>query len=419
MRWIFRSLLTLAFIGLATLAVLPHTDTIRDEWQHLRETWEIVRSGKASQSSETNQPGNTPPKSDRGRTVLKPSPVDRPLVAESVADNDPFLTEARRRAQDDPESAMAWLQVQSLSQDSVRGMLEIVAVWAAEDSESALLWLESNAQGLARHTTIQSGMELWAQQDPTAAATWIDGMANDGSKVTAAKALAANWASQNPDEAAQWVEQLPAGSLRNDAASALLESWAATAPEAAAIWALTEAEYQGHTELLNLSIQHYTKADPAEAEQFLRSVNEAYEAPTAIETYVRTRARTNPMEAMEWQIQLPQTDPLNHPKNSEVIMQEWSRTDSVAASTWLNTATAGDQRDAAIVGFTTTMLDFDPEAAAAWSNTISEPSQRVEQLSRTILNWSDSQPQQALQWVQEAELEADLRNALASQIGAD
>ena len=419
MRWIFRSLLTLAFIGLATLAVLPHTDTIRNEWHHLRETWEIVRSRAPSQSTAAVESSNTPGKSDRGRTVLKPAPADQTFIAKSAADNDPFLAEARRRAKDDPESAMARLQVQSLSQDSVRGMLEIVAVWAAEDSESALLWLESNAQGLARHTTIQSGMELWAQQDPTAAATWIDGMANDGSKVTAAKALAANWAGQNPDEASQWVEQLPAGSLRNDAASALIESWAATAPEAAAIWALTEAEYHGNTDLLNLSIQHYTQANPAEAEQFLRSVNEAYEAPAAIETYVRTRAQTNPMDAMEWQIQLPPTDPLNNPKNSEVIMQEWSRTDSVAASTWLNDAAAGDQRDAAIIGFTTTMLDFDPEAAAAWSNTISEPSQRVEQLNRTILSRSHAHPYEALQWVKDAELEADLRNALASQIGAD
>ena len=214
MRWIFRSLLTLAFIGLATLAVLPHTDTIRNEWHHLRETWEIVRSRAPSQSTAAVESSNTPGKSDRGRTVLKPTPADPTLIAKSAADNDPFLAEARRRAKDDPESAMAWLQVQSLSQDSVRGMLEIVAVWAAEDSESALLWLESNAQGLARHTTIQSGMELWAQQDPTAAAAWIDGMANDGSKVTAAKALAANWAGQNPNEASQWVEQLPVGRQR-------------------------------------------------------------------------------------------------------------------------------------------------------------------------------------------------------------
>jgi hypothetical protein len=417
MRWIVRSLLTLAFIGLAALAVLPHTDTIREEWNHLRQAWELVRNGETNQATEPSEAKQPNSKSDRGRTVLKPTGA-QPATAPAT-DNDPFLTEARRRAKDDPESAMSWLQVQSLSQDTLRGMLEIVAVWAAEDSEGALLWLESNAQGLARHTTIQSGMELWAQQDPSAAATWIEGMANDGSKVTAAKALAAKWATQQPSDTSQWVEQLPPGSLRDEAASALVESWAAADPEAAAIWALTEAEYQGNKALLNLSIQQYAQANPDEAEQFLRQVNEAYEAPEAIETYVRTRAQDNPTAAMDWLSALPATDPLNQPKNSEVIMQEWSRTDSVAASTWLNDAAAGPQRDAAIAGFATTMLEFDPEAAAAWSNTISEPNQRVEQLNRSVLSWAHAQPVQALQWVKDADLEPDLRHELASQIGAD
>jgi hypothetical protein len=416
MRWILRSLLTIAFLGLAVLAVIPHIDTLREEWQHLRQTWEIVRSGE----SVDPEPAETAPaKPDRGRTVLKPDDapaVDKPT---EYTNKDPFLAEARRRAQEDPEAAMAWLQTQSLSQDTLRGMLEIVAVWAAEDSEGALLWLESNAQGLTRLETLNRGIQLWSQQDPASAAAWIDGMANDGSKLSAAKALATNWVTQSPDDASTWVEQLPPGNLRNEAAAALVESWTSIAPEAAAIWALTEAEYHGNKELLNLSIQHYTQINPAEAEQFLRSINEAYEKPVAIATYVRTRAQTDPAQAMHWQSSLPATDPLNTANNSEIIMQEWSRTDSVAASSWLNEAATGPQRDAAIIGFTNTMLDFEPEAAIAWSNTISHPEQRVEQLNRVILDWSHTQPHQALKWVKEAELEPDLRHALASQIGAD
>ncbi|CAA6692053.1 MULTISPECIES: hypothetical protein [unclassified Lentimonas] len=418
MRWFLRSLLTLAFLGLAALAVLPHTATIRKEWNHLRETWAIVRSGEAI------QPAAGPSKAlavkpDRGRTIVKPDDAPAQAIDTENFNADPFLSEARRRAQDDPEAAMAWLQTQSLSQDTLRGMLEIVAVWAADDSEGALMWLESNAQGLARLETLNSGIQLWSQQDPASAAAWIDGMANDGSKITAAKALATNWAKQSPDDASKWVEQLPPGNLRNEAAAALVESWITTAPEAAAIWALTEAEYHGNKELLDLSIEQYAQVNPDEAEQFLRSVNEAYEAPVAIETYVRTLAQNDPSQAMEWQTALTATDPLNTLSNSEVIMQEWSRTDSVSASIWLNEAATGPQRDAAIVGFTTTMLDFDPEAAIAWSNTISEPNQRVQQLNRVILSWSHTQPHEALKWVKEAELEPDLRNALASQIGAD
>ena len=98
MRWISRILLTIAFIVLATVAVLPHADTIRNEWHHLRETWEIVRSRAPSQLAPAVEPRNSPSKSDRGRTVLKPTSVDPTVIPKSAADNDPFLVEARRRA---------------------------------------------------------------------------------------------------------------------------------------------------------------------------------------------------------------------------------------------------------------------------------------------------------------------------------
>ena len=417
MRWIVRTLVSLVIIGLTILAVLPHAETIRQEWQHLCQTWELVRGAVPTVTTEAAEPELPDMSIARDRTVLKPRA--RTFETAPSANGDPFLAEARRRASDDPEEAMHWLQVQSLSEDTLRGMLEIVAVWAAEDSESALLWLESNAQGLARHATIQSGIELWAQQAPNTAAAWIDGMANDGSKVTAAKTLATHWVAQSTAEASQWVEQLPNGSLRDETSAALVQSWMAIDPEAAAIWALTQAEFQGNKSLLNQSIKHYVQASPAGAEAFVRSLNDDNLAAETIETFVRTLAETDPTQAMDWQTSLSQSDQIYNPESPAIIMEEWSRTDSVAASTWLNDTPSGPQRDAAIVGFTNTMLNFDPEAAAAWSNTISAPEQRFEQLNRSILNWAQSQPNEALQWVQEADLEPDVRHALASQIDAD
>ena len=419
MRWLFRSSLILAFLGLATLAVLPHAETIRSEWHHLRQVWQLVRSDVPIQPTEPDKAALKP---DRNRNVLKPADAPSQTSATASTDNadsDPFLAEARRRAQDDPAEAMQWLQTEFTGPERLRGMLEVVALWAAKDSENALLWLESNAQGLARLETLNSGIERWSQQDPSATATWVEGMANDGSKVSAAKALATSWAQQAPNQAANWVDQLPLGSVRDQAAAALIESWGSSDPEAAAIWSLSESEFNGSIDLLDLSIRQYTQIAPAEAAQFLRSVHEAYQAPAAIEAYLRTRAQDNPVEAMTWQSSLSADDPINQPNNAEVLMQEWSRTDSVAASTWLNDTQAGPQRDAAIVGFTSTMLDFEPEAAAAWSNTMTDPEARVQQLNRSIQHWARNQPVEALEWVKTAELEPALRTALASEIGAD
>ena len=51
-----------------------------------------------------------------------------------VLSTDPLIVEARRRAEEDPEAAMLWLQSQNPGADRLRAMLEVVAMWAADDS---------------------------------------------------------------------------------------------------------------------------------------------------------------------------------------------------------------------------------------------------------------------------------------------
>jgi len=414
MRWVFRCALAVVFIGLLSLALIPYLPALKEESSAFFEAWQQARNGESASAEEPEVLATPAPNEQPRRSLVIPG---EPSLVESS--EDPFLEEVRNRAETDPKAAMAWLQDQPAGQLRLQGMLEVVALWAAEDSENALLWLESNAQGLARLETLNSGVELWAKQDPQAAASWIEGMANDGSKIAAAKALASNWAKTSPDEAVAWVNSLPGGPLRNDTAASLIDSWSQTDPESAAIWALSEAEFKGNSELLNQSIRHYAQQSPEEAETFLRGLTEAYEAPEAITAYARALAETNPAAAMDWQNKLSSEDALYLPENTSIIMQEWSRTDSVAASSWLSQQREGAKRDAAIIGFNRTMLAYEPEAATAWANYISDPQQRVSLLKESIQSWTKSQPQEALEWVKAAELDPDLRTTLASEIGAD
>ena len=162
----------LVILGLGALALRPYHNDIAQGWQDFQQAWQLVRSGSQLQpdSEPTEDPEEATSNNRRQRKVITPDEIDETIATRS-APEDPFIAEARQRAAADPEAAMAWLQVQSMSQDTLRGMLEIVAVLAANDSEGTLLWLESNAQGLARHASIESGMALWAQQDPTTAAS--------------------------------------------------------------------------------------------------------------------------------------------------------------------------------------------------------------------------------------------------------
>lgn len=420
MRWLFRISLTLAFLGLALLAVWPYLPQLQKECLLLVRTWEQVRAGESAQPDEKPESSEAEPESKqtRSRQVVTP---DQITEAAPVADTeaDPFLAEARRRAEEDPEAAMQWLQSQSTSSERLRGMLEVVALWAADDSESALLWLESNAQGLARLETLNSGVELWAERDPVAAAGWIDGMASDGSKLAAAKSLAAKWVESDPEAAAKWVSGLPNDPVRQEATRALAEAWVRKDPEAASVWAFQEAEFNGNYELLNTTIREFSKQSPEEAEAFVRDMADADYSNIALASYVVGRAEQDPVATAEWLAGLSPDDPIYSTEYANGLMQVWAESDSIAASEWLSQQPQGPQRDAAVYGFSESIQRFEPEAAAAWANTIDDPERRVERLEASVRSWAETRPVEALEWLKSAELEPSLREQLAREIPWD
>lgn len=311
---------------------------------------------------------------------------------------------------------MLWVHNEEKAADRLRGMLEVVAVWAADDAPNALVWLETYAQGNGRLEAVNHGIELWSQQDPVAAARWIGGMANDGSKLAAVQALVSNWAETDPQAAIQWITTLPANAIRDEAARNLVNTWMPHDPEAATIWALAEAEFDGNHKLLNDSIRQFTAIDPAAAESFIRKLTEARQTPDVIEAYVESLAQEQPGIAADWLASLHTNDPLYSPDHARILMQEWSRSDSVAASTWLSERTPGPERDAAITGFASTMIPFEPEAVAEWANIISDPQQRMQTLTRSLTAWAQAHPRAALEWVQGADLSAAVRQDLTQKI---
>lgn len=418
-KFLYSSLILL----LVGLAVAPHWPAMREEAENFYVAWQQIRSAGETtpEAEETSEEKEN--RRERAIAPPKPAPALPALVppVNSTEALDPFIREARERARQDPEAAMQWLQEQSTGAERLRGMLEVVALWAAKDSESALLWLETNAQGIARLETLNSGVELWAERDPAAAASWIDGMANDQSKVSAAKSLAATWGKRDPRAAAVWLDSLPGGPVRQEAAGALALAWMETDPANAAAWAKQEAQGRGDKQLLLQAIGQYAKLAPDEAETFVRGIpfEDPFDTLIYAEQLVRARAENDPVAAAEWLQSLTNDDPLNQPESTKALMQVWAKSDSIAASAWLSEQPPGPKRDAAIVGFSESIRRFEPEAAVAWANTISDPNQKTEQMTQSIRSWADKDSQAALAWVFDADLAPDLQEQLAREIGVD
>ena len=419
MRWPHRIFFLLTIIGLAVLATLPYFPIIDREVAHFCQTWKLIREGQEIVDTlEDPEPKTVEAAIARGRSLIAPSPLNLETVNADTA-KDSFILEARRRGKEDPTAAMDWLQSQHSGSERLRGMLEVVALWAAEDSESALLWLESNAQGLARLETLNNGVELWAERNPTEASQWIDGMANDGSKAIAAKALVAKWAEAEPTVAAEWVAGLPDGPVQEKAKEALVKSWVVQDAKEACVWALAEAEFNGDHDLLGKTIREFSKQSPEEAESFVRDLAEAEYSQIAVTSLVMGRAEEDPASTAEWLVKMAPTDPIYSDEYANELMQIWTESDSIAASEWLSNQNPGQQRDAAISGFSESILRYEPEVAAVWASAISDADRRMKQLGHNVGIWAATQPAEALDWVQTAELEPAVRTHLADLISGD
>lgn len=412
---------------LAWLAAMPYWPGIRDEAANFYAAWQQIRSADGPEKAAAQEPPATGVADTRERRIAEPQsapPETAETTPKATANTpDPFLQEARQRAQADPAAAMQWLQEQSTGAERLRGMLEVVALWAADDSEAALFWLESNAQGLARLETLNNGIELWAGRDPRAAAEWIDGMANDGSKIVAAKSLAASWGRRDPEKVVAWLETLPDDEIKASSALALAEAWAQHDPQAASRWAFRQAQSSGDVRPLKNSLMAYTLENPTGAEALVRQLAADDNNPAGTLAYVQARAEIDPARTVDWLSSLEQSDPIHQSDNfaqyTEAAVAEWTKNDSIAASAWLSEQTPGPTRDAAIVGFAESIQRFEPEAAVAWANTISNPDQRMQELNKSIRGWAARDPQAALAWVIRAELEPALQEQLAREIGID
>ena len=113
------------------------------------------------------------------------------------------------------------------------------------------------------------------------------------------------------------------------------------------------------------------------------------------------------------------SDPIYSTEYANELMQVWAQSDSIAASEWLSQQPSGEQRDAAIYGFSQSIQRYEPAAAAAWANTIDHPDRRMARLTDSVRIWAQTDADAAQEWVNTAELEPAVRQMLSRNSSYD
>jgi hypothetical protein len=223
------------------------------------------------------------------------------------------LATAREWAQRDLPGAANWLGEADIA---TRNRLSpaIAEAWASKDAAGALAWIESNLTGQSLERAVGSALNGVANQDIQRAASLVSSMQPSAARAEAAVVVAKKWVpeftSAKPPlpETIQWLSALDNTTLER------------VMQEVSYVWASN---------------------DPRSLASFITAPDREFLSDGAFRQLVRSWARQNPQEALDWANQLPR-----HRRNStgEILFTEWRQWQSEPAFKWLGQLPLNDPR---------------------------------------------------------------------------
>jgi len=275
------------------------------------------------------------------------------------------------------------------------GSMSAMEGWASSDAEAAKAYVASAESGWEKGMMSQGLISGIARMDPSAATEYVleldaarqaegeqpgddrwRGFAIDRQMQVIAEAQLR----RGTDDATSWAESLPEGDLKAAAFDQVAENFVKNDPAAAAKW-----------------VEEHASSDYAQ--RAVREIAEEF-------------GRTDPEAAIAWAENLPEESQGNALAET---LDQWTRSDPVEASKYLQDMQESPARDAAVQSFARQLDREDPAAAADWAASISDEGKRNETMESVGSSWMRTDPEGAKAWLPTSGLSPEAQQKIIDQ----
>ena len=308
-----------------------------------------------------------------------------PMAVQPFAEPD-SLALARRLVAGSPSQALAWAFAAADDSQRQRRLALALQAWGEVDPHPALQWLLTQAAA-GREWEIKAVLAGAISHPPSALKAGWQLMAEDADAggiyaTLLAKTLGANGQFA---EAFDFIQHLPAGTAP-DPVNALFRRWAETEPSAAMLAVNDITDPPLHAAAFAAATAAWTSRDPAGLAAYANTM-----PPGA------DRAHT-----------------------LGLAMDQWSLQNPAGLAEWLNTLQPGPEFDAgvALMIGRTDEANRPPETALQWVEGISDPGLRQNSLIQVLMQWNQTAPSAAQNYVATADWLSDgQRQAILARLG--
>ena len=240
----------------------------------------------------------------------------------------------------------------------------------------------------------------WAQYDPEAAAQWI--MQNlsipQQLRITAAISLATEWVTNDPGTAMQWSNDYFDQTQDQHPFQRALIIWSkqdlgAVAQHIAGTSYGDTIGYIATTEFVNI----YAQQDVEAAMQWVRAnTPEEFQSDAQMEI-IDELTKKNPNKAAEYVLQ--EDNLVNIQSNLDTLLLQWTNTDAVAATEWVEQSLNPSQQEMAYGQLAELFRDQQPQIAVKYAQALSNDKFRIDTTSDILGEWRDQNAPAADQWI--------------------
>ncbi len=327
-------------------------------------------------------------------------------------------------ARSDPGGAADYVTQIPKSQRSLDWVHETARIWAEQDQSAALNWAMKQTDPAIRQRALRGSVGSWANSDASAAGEFALALENPYERHAVLETVARRWARQSVEEGLQWAMDLKGGN-RDRATLAIFGEVAEHDPrQAATIFgemasSLPSGESRDgiHSNIARELADRWAATNPSEAADWVLGLPESDNIQRqAVERVADRWAFSNPEAAATWALELPESDNVQR-HALERVTERWLRSDSMAASEWITEMPAGDARDAAAGELVRYVARSDQFSAFSWATSVSNEGYQTELMRNVLVRWQRTDPVAARAAVDTAEVTASQREQFQRILG--
>ena len=325
----------------------------------------------------------------------------RQAMSEALRETDPVKSTmlfARLLEEMTPENAaesMATLRESISGFEMMRYMPLLAYQWGTVDSKTAFAELDKQdgRMGMMGKPIILAGL---ASKDPAAAQAWLAEQKDLPGKEFYTQSIINGLAKSDLNAAVDYAAKQEKAEDRARSAQTIAEEKIKGGVDSAAAWAATLTDPDMKRGAMQTIASQMARNNINKAAEYVKQFANDPAASGAIEDVAGRMARENPQAGLKFAEGLAGS---NQPVAYRQTIQAWTRSDSEAASKYVNQMPAGANRDASASALAGSISRDDPASAIAWTGSIADPKIRESTLIDVARDYRRSDPEGYAAWL--------------------